>query len=76
LLRPSIEVTASYTETCTIDMIRCPVAPAPSLPTMAQALSFQSVITSARERGAANAQTTARPAMDDLSAYLIFVSEG
>src|SRR5215467_1723560 len=58
-----MEFTASNTETCTMVMIRCPVDPGPTFPTIAQALSFQSVTASARTRpGIMNAPTSAQPA--------------
>src|SRR5262252_988415 len=67
-----MEFTASNTETCTMVMIRCPVDPGPTFPTIAQALSFQSVTTSARTRpGMMNAPTSVQPATTHLSDVFI-----
>src|SRR5215470_13126065 len=67
-----MEFTASNTETCTMAMIRCPVDPGPTFPTIAQALSFQSVTTSAHTRpGMMNAPTSVQPATTHLSDLFI-----
>src|SRR5436190_938024 len=59
-----MEFTASKTATWTNAMARCPGAPGPSLPVIAQARSFQSVTTSASkvgERPSASSATARRP---------------
>src|SRR5258708_1304057 len=66
-----MEFTVSNTATWTIAIRRWPVAPPPALPTIVQALSFQSVTTSAWTRVAAPNANNARTAIPILRSRMV-----